>query len=211
MNRYISKINALQFTGTAESASDISTYLNGSVVSINDNGDLVLPQNHIVPNSSWIGFNQATRVATVIPDALFQTLFAVEQDPWEGQQDLVEKQTFHVAVRASIAGRLIRRKAWPDGTFVVAQVPSTVPTEIIPKMSSLPADAKAVFIHRGKPIHYSDQYVIVDARNEICGWVPGHSDMANEDWQVLPVSDFDMPAAPVSETAGTAIPDPPCD
>lgn len=204
---YKAKVTAVQFDGSKESASVISQFLNGAEVSIGDGGELVLPKGHKVQKGSFLGFNEANRTVSVIPEIMFNDLFTPDAEAWEGDPDHVIAQTFFSAVKAAKAGRLIRRKAWPEGMFVIAQVPSTVPTEIIPKMSSLPADAKAVFVGRGKPIHYSDQYAVVYADNEINGWIPGHHDMANNDWEILPVSNFDLPAAPVAETAGTAVPD----
>jgi len=207
MNRFKSKITAVQFDGSAESASAISQFLNGAEVSIGDDGDLVLPQGHRVPVGAFLAFSEATRTVTVMPAKMFGDLYCLDQDAWHGEPELVTGQTFFSAIRAAKAGRLIRRKGWPQGMFVIGQVPSTVPTEIIPKMSSLPSDAKAVFVGRGKPLHYSDQFAVAYADNEINGWVAGHQDMANDDWEILPVADFAFAAAPVAETAGTAVPD----
>ena len=118
---------------------------------------------------------------------------------------------FTDVLRALEQGRLVTRACWADwpgkGDFVFRQVPSTVPPEIIPKMSSLPPDVKLHLIRRGKPIHYNNQFAMVNGNN-ITGWTPSISDVVGGDWyiyEVAPITDVDITPAPVSETAGKAI------
>jgi len=108
-------------------------------------------------------------------------------------------------------GKRISREGWNGkGMFVFVQVPSTVPEEIVPKMSSLPQDVKAEFVRRGGPISYCNQMALVYPDNKIYGWTPSPSDALASDWCVHTEEDSTAyPASPVSETVGTATLTPP--
>lgn len=106
---------------------------------------------------------------------------------------------------ASREGRLIARAAWPVGVYVFAQVPSEVPLDIVPKMSSLPPQVKAAILAVGTPPKYSNQLAMVYPDNQIMGYIPTAWDQGAHDWTVVPVLECpDFTAAPVAETAGTA-------
>jgi hypothetical protein len=68
------------------------------------------------------------------------------------------------------------------------QVPSTVLAEIVPKMTSLPPQIKAIFAERIEygltSIHYEDQLAIVDPGSTIRGYAPSVSDLLALDWKV---------------------------
>lgn len=116
-------------------------------------------------------------------------------------------QTWDEAEGAAKSGRRIASPTWSDGVFVFFQVPSEVPENIVPKMSSLPNDVKAEFVRRGGPLRYNHQWALVHPDNSICGWLPGTEDVAAVDWIVFHEdAPNNFTAAPVSETAGTAKP-----
>ena len=73
-------------------------------------------------------------------------------------------------------------------TFVFMQVPSTVPAEIVSKMTSLPPQIKSIFAERIEfgltSIHYEDQLAIVDPGSTILGYTPSVSDVVALDWEV---------------------------
>ena len=100
--------------------------------------------------------------------------------------------TFGEAVKALKQGRLITRAGWNGkGLFVFMQVPSMIPSDVVPKMQSLPQSVKDEFQKRtsgpamAQAIRYSNQLAIVDLTNEIKGWAPSVSDALAEDWVVL--------------------------
>ena len=118
-------------------------------------------------------------------------------------------KTFGEAITAAKAGKRISRAGWNGkGMFVFVQVPSEVPEEIIPKMSSLPSDVKAELVRRGGSIRYQNQMAMVYPDNNIYGWLASPSDCLESDWCIHEEAS-DEPtyeAAPVAETVGTATP-----
>lgn len=94
---------------------------------------------------------------------------------------------FGQAIEAVRQGKLIQRKLWMDsGCFVCMQIASDIPSDVVPKMQSLPEAAKEVILSRGTDaIHYRNQFIIVYPDNYIYGWVASPSDISAEDWRVL--------------------------
>ena len=98
---------------------------------------------------------------------------------------------FGEAIKALKQGKRVRRKDW-DGQFIFMQVPSEVPAEIVPKMSSLPNSVKDEFERRFKDsnqqidaIYYNNQIALVNQSNLITSWSPSVSDVLSEDWLIL--------------------------
>ena len=117
-------------------------------------------------------------------------------------------QTFGEAIAAAKSGKRISREGWNGkGMFVFVQVPSEVPAEIVPKMSSLPPDVKAELVRRGGTISYHNQMALVYPDSKIYGWTPSPSDALATDWCIHEEAGGEsFEAAPVAETAGTAKP-----
>jgi hypothetical protein len=94
--------------------------------------------------------------------------------------------TFGLAIEALKLGRCIARKGWNGkGMFICKQVPAEIYCNIIPKMSSLPEDAKVILFDRDKSIFYVNQMIIVKPDNTIDSWVASSSDTFAEDWFVI--------------------------
>lgn len=94
--------------------------------------------------------------------------------------------SFGDAVKALKQGKRVQRKGWNGkDLFIFEQVPSQVPFDIIPRMSSLPQSVKDILITRGYSITYSNQIAIVKPNNEINGWSPSTADSLAEDWIIL--------------------------
>jgi len=101
--------------------------------------------------------------------------------------------SFGEATEALKEGKRVSRVGWNGkGLFIFIQVPSSVPSNIIPKMSSLPQSVKDEFERRfNRPemtdglIKYSNQIAIVYPDNNIYGWTPSVSDSLAIDWIIL--------------------------
>jgi len=101
--------------------------------------------------------------------------------------------SFGKAVEALKQGKRVQRKGWNGkGLFIFEQVPSSVPAEIVPKMTSLPQSVKDEFKRRFEgaemtdgSIKYSNQVAVVKPNNEINGWSPSTADALADDWIVL--------------------------
>ena len=92
--------------------------------------------------------------------------------------------TFGQAIEALNAGRRVCRGEG-DGTFIFRQVPSEIPAEVIPRMTSLPEEVKAHLSARGLPLNYRNQFAIVLPNSEIHGWAPTPGDSLANDWRIL--------------------------
>jgi len=95
---------------------------------------------------------------------------------------------FSTALDQLQQGNAVTRASWTPGTFVFMQVPSTVPSEIVPKMTSLPPQIKAIFAERIEfgltSIHYEDQLAIDGQGYNVRGYNPSVSDVLALDWEV---------------------------
>ncbi len=89
--------------------------------------------------------------------------------------------TFGQAIAALKEGQIARREGWT--AFIFRQVPSEVPADTIPRMTSLPPAVKAKLIATGKPITYQNQIAIVCPDNSIHGWQPTIADTLATDWE----------------------------
>lgn len=83
-------------------------------------------------------------------------------------------------------GHVITRESWTD-TVVFRQVPATIASDIVPKMQSLPDDAKEVIMHTGG-ISYNSQCLIYNIRTGVAdSWCPTVDDILAEDWMLYKV------------------------
>ena len=111
----------------------------------------------------------------------------------------VQLLSFDNALVALKRGLMIRRYSWSQGTFIFQQVPSRVPNEVIPKMSSLPEAVKSEFQrrerqttseagdapHNHSTIDYKNQIAIVHPDNHIFGYCPSCEDILSDDWVII--------------------------
>ena len=97
------------------------------------------------------------------------------------------------AMDALKEGKRVQRAGWNGkDLFIFRQVPSQVPKDIVPKMTSLPQSVKDEFERRfngpamtNGMIKYSNQLAIVYPDNRIYGWSPSALDIISDDWIVL--------------------------
>jgi len=97
--------------------------------------------------------------------------------------------SFGEALQALETGRCVRRESWIGDKFVVKQIDSDIPAEVVPKMQSLPDSAKKIInkTHR-EDIHYRNQCLMIvqDTETSVAtNYVPDWNDMFAKDWMVL--------------------------
>ena len=97
--------------------------------------------------------------------------------------------SFGEAVAALKEGKMLMREGWNGKhLFVFMQVPAMVPGNIVPKMSSLPDLVKEEFAKRDvlgvSGLKYKNQFAIVDAENNIQGWIASSGDVLGIDWYI---------------------------
>lgn len=101
--------------------------------------------------------------------------------------DVTEDLDFGMAVKALEQGKTVRRKGWNgSGLMVFKQVPAHITSDIIPKMQSLPEDAKKKILDNTGFIDYTSQCLIYDKNDgRADSWVPSISDVFAKDWQII--------------------------
>lgn len=83
--------------------------------------------------------------------------------------------------------RIVNSSLSMDRAFIVRQVPAVIPKDVIPKMTSLPDDAKQSMSEG--PIEFVDQALVArwdnsQARHIATSWVPTIHDLFREDWTI---------------------------
>lgn len=83
-------------------------------------------------------------------------------------------------------GNSMRRKAWEEGKFITMQMGTRVPSDVIPKMTSLSNTAKDILISRNAQyIEYKEQILLVNAKNQATNYIPSMEDTFAPDWEIM--------------------------
>lgn len=80
-------------------------------------------------------------------------------------------------------GILASRKSWPPTRAICMQVPSVVPAEVVPKMTSLSEQAKQELSCAA--ISYSNQVLLIDRDGDVTHatyYIPAWEDIFADDW-----------------------------
>lgn len=79
---------------------------------------------------------------------------------------------------------VMRRSAWDKGLVVFRQVPANIQSDIIPKMQSVPKEAKGIIMNSANHIEYKNQLLMYDMNTgEANSWNPTASDLMTFDWE----------------------------
>ena len=84
-------------------------------------------------------------------------------------------------------GFAVRRNGWNGkGLMVFKQVPAHIGSDIIPKMQSLPDEAKRLILQSGDHIDYVSQCLIFNpTTGRADSWTPSISDVFANDWELV--------------------------
>lgn len=84
-------------------------------------------------------------------------------------------------------GFVIRRNGWNNkGLMVFKQVPTHIPSEVIPRMQSLPEEAKRLVLASGGHIDYFAQCLIFNSETgQADSWTPSIADVFAHDWELV--------------------------
>ena len=94
--------------------------------------------------------------------------------------------TYGAAIEHMAMGGIVARQGWNGkGMYVFKQVPSKVPADVVPKMSSLPDSVKERMQHDGIAPDYQSQMAIVKPDGSIDSWVASSADTFATDWVLL--------------------------
>ena len=87
-------------------------------------------------------------------------------------------------------GKVVKRNVWGDGVCAVKQIDSDINSNVVPKMQSLPKDAKDfVLASDTKTIHYRSQCLrlkrYADGGVVATNYVPDWLDICANDWAIV--------------------------
>jgi len=114
-------------------------------------------------------------------------IFEESEAKQEAPCRFIGPMSFGMAIEALKNGFAIRRDGWNGkDIFVFKQVPATIHSDVIPKMTSLPAQAKQLILNSTATICYTSQCIIFNAKTgRADSWVPSISDTFADDWQIV--------------------------
>lgn len=116
-------------------------------------------------------------------------LLGITHDDVVAYKHPYQNLSFSEAFQALEAGKCVKRESWIGDKFVVKQIDSDIPAEVVPKMQSLPDSAKKLIGKTAdKDIHYRNQCLLVKqfpSSSVATNYVPDWNDMFAKDWMVL--------------------------
>ena len=93
--------------------------------------------------------------------------------------------TFGQALNMLDDGYCVHRRGLIN-VLITKQVPSSISEDIVPKMTSLNAEAKKIILSTCKCIHYNNQMLIVNLHSGYATqYMPDANDLAADDWEVI--------------------------
>lgn len=118
----------------------------------------------------------------------YLNLLCLRQSCMEGNEDCRPYGlSFEQIVPMIKEGYAVRRNGWNGkGLMVFKQVPAHITSDIIPKMQSLPDEAKRLILESCDHIDYVSQCLIFNpATGEANSWTPSISDVFANDWELV--------------------------
>lgn len=87
-------------------------------------------------------------------------------------------------------GKVVKRNVWGDGVCAVKQIDSDINSNVVPKMQSLPNDAKDfVLASETKTIYYRSQCLKLKRYSDggviATNYVPDWIDIFAKDWEIV--------------------------
>lgn len=99
------------------------------------------------------------------------------------------EMSFGEAIAALKNGECVRRKSFDEGVIITKQVPSVIPEDIIPKMTSLNERTKHIILSTCKNIKYNNQLLAINLLSgDAEQYAPSIKDINAKDWEI-----FDIP------------------
>lgn len=97
---------------------------------------------------------------------------------------------FPQAIKLLLQGYCLARKEWGTKCFITKQIHADIASDVIPKMQSLPEEAKRIMGRAPNgSIHYKDQVIILYPDNKegfmATNYIPDWQDIFAEDWYIV--------------------------
>ena len=131
---------------------------------------------------------RASLVAQLNMMGAYLTLLKLRQESMEKGEDCHPKGlNFEQILPLIKEGFAVRREGWNGkGLMVFKQIPARITSNIIPKMQSLPDEAKGLIIVTKGYIDYTCQCLIYNPETgRADSWVPSIADIFANDWELV--------------------------
>ena len=93
---------------------------------------------------------------------------------------------FGAAITLLKHGMVVCRNGWDKDLVVFKQVPASIKEDIVPKMQSLPDEAKRLIMDGEKHIDYTAQCLVYNrATGQADSWQPTTADVFSYDWMLV--------------------------
>lgn len=148
-------------------------------------------RNFIDNSDKFISFGKNTQAAMLAQHACmgdYYQMLCMRHASMGADMDLALKNLpFGVVITLLNNGYIVRRSGWNGKKIVVfKQVPAEIHSDIIPKMQSLPQEAKDLILATKGEIDYTSQCLIYNTEiGRADSWVPSISDVFAEDWELV--------------------------
>lgn len=145
--------------------------------------------NHFLENSAESISKTARAMLLVQLIAMqdYMQALALRTTLMEAGQGGFTSLSFASAITLLENGYAVRRAGWNGKNIIVfKQVPAEISSDIIPKMQSLPTEAKRLILESAEHIDYTSQCLIFNqATGRADSWVPSISDVFSKDWELV--------------------------
>lgn len=96
-----------------------------------------------------------------------------------------KNMTFGEALKMLNDGYCVHRRGLIN-VLITKQVPASISEDVVPKMTSLNAEAKKIILSTCKCIHYNNQMLIINLQSGYATqYMPCANDLAADDWEVI--------------------------
>lgn len=142
----------------------------------------------------YVLFDQLVHSDALEANVILQKFFDVNipTSPLASQQDSDENDEqgsqsgfgFGGAIEVLNSGGVLQRLGWDNRSLVVfKQIPADIGENVVPKMTSLPQNAKDIILESQKRISYNNQCILYNLHTgEATSWIPTMEDIFAEDW-----------------------------
>lgn len=143
---------------------------------------------------TYVLFDQLVRSNALEANVILQKFFDVNipTSPLASQQDSDEKDEqgsqsgfgFGGTIEVLNSGGVLQRLGWDNRSLVVfKQIPADIGENVVPKMTSLPQNAKDIILESQKHISYNNQCILYNLHTgEATSWIPTMEDIFSKDW-----------------------------
>lgn len=110
---------------------------------------------------------------------------------------MIKNQTFDQAMKALVAGKIVKREPWAEGNFLFMHNRFRILEIGIEGFQVFPENVRAKLLERQTPVFYTSHISVVSPDNYIFSWTINFNDAFANDWVI---EEDDLPSNKESST-----------